>query len=500
MNLKITGRRLLAQVFAWLALFCGMLIIYLSFVLFDFFPPAVSGLRLQIYLLNFAGMALGAALCPLFLPLPPSPGGESLPAKKPQVSAAFIVLVILPNIVVRSLGVAFWLASLPARILMAFSSGMVQPIVCGLFYLTRLRSIPSPQSPNRTGPYGSFLFAAAMMAAVIIRGGAIPLLKYSGLAEPMQAMTLLFNVLKWIALALSLFAWLSIVAMPKEVIKEKIMEDAGEGTESPPANWKMIARLAGLAVTFFTLNSLVEMRLFPLVSGAAGAYQPFFPAVVPAVLLLGFFAGRSALFAAGKAGRFLRFLLVPMIVLFILLPSLYFLNDQYPLFAMVMNSLVVIAHFSVWCIFSTAIVELYRGQRLFYAAATAVFMMYCFAFLGPLLGPVIPNDPGFMALVSAVAALLFTFLAFRVLFPGLPVFAGTKGDPPSYSVYTIFREYGLTDREAEVARLIVMEGLSNQKIAERIFRSKFTVEKHVTSIYRKFGVPDRTAFVTKVLR
>jgi DNA-binding NarL/FixJ family response regulator len=27
----------------------------------------------------------------------------------------------------------------------------------------------------------------------------------------------------------------------------------------------------------------------------------------------------------------------------------------------------------------------------------------------------------------------------------------------------------------------------------------FTVEKHVISIYRKFGVPDRTAFVAKAL-
>ncbi|MDR2135601.1 MAG: hypothetical protein LBO76_03195, partial [Treponema sp.] len=65
---KTAGR--LARVSSWLALFCGMLIIYLSFVLFDFFPPAAAGARVGIYLLNFAGMALGAALCPLFLPLP----------------------------------------------------------------------------------------------------------------------------------------------------------------------------------------------------------------------------------------------------------------------------------------------------------------------------------------------------------------------------------------------------------------------------------------------
>jgi DNA-binding NarL/FixJ family response regulator len=107
---------------------------------------------------------------------------------------------------------------------------------------------------------------------------------------------------------------------------------------------------------------------------------------------------------------------------------------------------------------------------------------------------------GFMALVSAVGVLLFTLLAFHTLFPGLPLLAENESEAPAYSVYTIFRKHGLSEREADVARLIVMEGLSNQKIAERIFRSKSTVEKHVTSIYRKFGVPDRAAFVAKVLR
>jgi DNA-binding CsgD family transcriptional regulator len=308
----------------------------------------------------------------------------------------------------------------------------------------------------------------------------------------MRAMTLLFTVLKWVALCLGLFAGTCVFMLPRGA--------GGQRAALPPTDWKMIARLAGLSVTFFTLNSLLEMRLFPMVSGVVGAYRPFYPTVVPAVLILSFLSGRSALFVNGKTGRFLRFLLVPMIVLFILLPALYFLNDEYPLFALAMNSLVVIAYFSVWIIFSTAMVELYRGQKLFYASATAVLMMYSSAFLGPLLGPVIPENPGYMVLVSAVAALLFTLLAFRALFPGLPVFTENRPAAPVSSVYTIFHEYGLTDREAEVARLIVMEGLSNQKIAERIFRSKFTVEKHVTSIYRKFGVPDRAAFVAKVLR
>jgi DNA-binding CsgD family transcriptional regulator len=381
---------------------------------------------------------------------------------------------------------------------MALSSGMAQPISCGLFYLSQLDARPStvPHS-NRTGRWASFLFALIMMAAVIIHNGAAPLLKRSGFAaEPMRAMALLFTVLKWIVFCLGLSSVVCVVALSKE------RERAGstQGTESLPTDWKMVARLSGLAVTFFILNSLLEMRLFPLVSGAVGAYQPLFPVVVPAVLCLGFLAGRSALFVGGKTGRFLRTLLVPMIALFILLPVLHFLNDEYLFFAMVMNSLVSIAHFSVWIIFTTAMVELCRGQKFFYAAASAVFIAYSFAFLGPLLGPVMPKGPGFMALVSALAALLFTFLAFRVLFPGLPLLAENEPESPAYSPRAIFLEHGLTEREAEVARLIIMEGLSNQKIAERIFRSKFTVEKHITSIYRKFNVPDRAAFVAKVLR
>jgi DNA-binding CsgD family transcriptional regulator len=334
------------------------------------------------------------------------------------------------------------------------------------------------------------------MGSVIIRNGTIPLLEQFGLAaRPIRAMALLFNALKWIALCLGLSAVVCVLALGKE---RSIVKSEREA-ENPPTDRKMIARLVGLAAIFFTLNSLLEMRLFPLVSGAAGAYKPYFPVVVPAVLLLGFLAGRSALFVEGKAGPFLRLLLVPMILLFILLPALHFLNDEYPFFALVMNSLVSIAHFSVWVIFTTAIVELYQGQRFFYASASVIFITYGLAFFGPLLGSLIPENPGFMALVSAVAASLFTLLAFRALFPGFSLLAEKEPETPA-SLQTLFREHGLTDREAEVARLMVIEGLSNQKIAERIFRSKFTVEKHVTSIYRKFGVPDRAAFVAKALR
>jgi DNA-binding NarL/FixJ family response regulator len=63
---------------------------------------------------------------------------------------------------------------------------------------------------------------------------------------------------------------------------------------------------------------------------------------------------------------------------------------------------------------------------------------------------------------------------------------------PAEEWETLFREQCLTPRETEIARLM-LEGLSNKEIADRIFRSKATVEYHITNIYRKFGIDDKTS-------
>lgn len=51
--------------------------------------------------------------------------------------------------------------------------------------------------------------------------------------------------------------------------------------------------------------------------------------------------------------------------------------------------------------------------------------------------------------------------------------------------------YGLTEREMEVLSLIV-EGLSNPQIAERLFITRATAKAHVHSILQKLYVDDRT--------
>jgi DNA-binding NarL/FixJ family response regulator len=55
---------------------------------------------------------------------------------------------------------------------------------------------------------------------------------------------------------------------------------------------------------------------------------------------------------------------------------------------------------------------------------------------------------------------------------------------------------GLRPREREVMRLIA-EGISNRQIAARLVISEKTVKNHICSIYKRFGVQDRTQAVSR---
>jgi DNA-binding NarL/FixJ family response regulator len=54
------------------------------------------------------------------------------------------------------------------------------------------------------------------------------------------------------------------------------------------------------------------------------------------------------------------------------------------------------------------------------------------------------------------------------------------------------RTAALSAREWEILDLL-REGLTTREIAERLFLSEVTVRSHVSSVLRKFGVPDRAA-------
>ncbi|MFZ1117863.1 MAG: LuxR C-terminal-related transcriptional regulator, partial [Propionibacteriaceae bacterium] len=53
---------------------------------------------------------------------------------------------------------------------------------------------------------------------------------------------------------------------------------------------------------------------------------------------------------------------------------------------------------------------------------------------------------------------------------------------------------GVTEREAEVLGLVGL-GLSNREVAERLFLSPRTVEKHVENLAHKLGTSSRSQLV-----
>lgn len=59
------------------------------------------------------------------------------------------------------------------------------------------------------------------------------------------------------------------------------------------------------------------------------------------------------------------------------------------------------------------------------------------------------------------------------------------------------RKFGLSRREMEISTLIC-DGLKNEEIGEKLFISKYTVENHLRSIYRKMDVSNRTSLMSKV--
>lgn len=57
----------------------------------------------------------------------------------------------------------------------------------------------------------------------------------------------------------------------------------------------------------------------------------------------------------------------------------------------------------------------------------------------------------------------------------------------------------LTEREFEILQL-VSQGLGNQEMAKRLFLSEKTIKNHMTNIFRKLSVSDRTQAVIYAIK
>lgn len=76
---------------------------------------------------------------------------------------------------------------------------------------------------------------------------------------------------------------------------------------------------------------------------------------------------------------------------------------------------------------------------------------------------------------------------------------GTDTQSSEINYKTAKNTFGLTDREMEVLALIV-DGLTNPEIAEKLFISRATAKAHVHSILQKLYVDDRTQAAVTAMR
>jgi len=473
-----------------LSLFGILLCIHMNFTLAYFLPSQSKGVMDAVYIFFFTGAALGAVLCPLFLPLP---GGKY---KNPVIGICFIAFLTAVEFILRSLGVHVWLGSVTVRSIMAIPEGIITVMCYGMFFLTWLRKPAAANEQGwRTGRFCLPVFSAALLVSVLARCYSVPLIE-AGLAagDPFKGVEFTFNFIKWCMLILGIFSSLSVLPAQSTAGVSVLTGRNLPAKGAIKTDWPMIIRLVSLASVFTILNGALNMRMIPLYSNES-LFNPHYLTVAAAVFILGFLAERSI-------SRFIRWFTPPAIVLFILVSCLPLFEDS-PRFNMFMSTLVSIAHYTVWVVFTTAAVELYSGGFWFYGIATMIFFSVVFAFLAPIIDPFVPDGTKFNVLLIAIAAVSFMLLSFRLIIPKqrqepqplkLPE-RRREPFPETSTLEEIFKEYGLSQREIEVANLLVMEGLGKNEIGERLYIAGGTAKLHISKIYQKFDVKTRAEFM-----
>jgi DNA-binding CsgD family transcriptional regulator len=484
----------LARFASSLSLLGVFLCMHISFTLAHFLPSGSADVMYAVYIFYFAGIAAGVVLCPLFLPVP---NGTNKPL---FLSVGFIAFLIALEFTLRSLGFRAWLDSSVVRSIMAIPEGIETAMCYGLFYLTWLRRPTADGQANRTGRFCSLVLGAALLGSVLARYYSVPLMEAGIAAEDrLIGAALIFDFIKWCMMIVGVCAAAAVFMTHNASPAPSCEKTAGGvsvgGASAVKTDWPVILRLIGFASVFTILNGVMDMRALPLYSDRA-IYHPHYLIVAAAVPVLGLLAGISI-------SLFIRRFLLPAIILFILFSCLPLFED-YPRLNMVMSTLIAIAHYTAWVVFTTAVVELYAGGFWFYGAATVIFFSVAFAFLAPVIGPLVPDGIKYRVLFTVIAAVLFMLLAFRwLLFPKPPRSAAAQRQEPfsaslleSSNIENIFRERGLSQREIEVARLLVKEGLGKKEIGERLYIAPGTAKIHISNIYQKFDVNNRAEFMT----
>ena len=465
----------------------------------------------QILLWNVAGTLAGALILPLLLPLSYLRYGDLQGHRQKGTSGPFrygirlvlTALLFFPGTIMRFLvPEALYLGSRGISAFASFGNGAEFALITGCFYslLKTKRTLWAVMSTIA----GVFVF-------YLIQGGNFPL-------------PALFTVIGLVSVIGGFLILFFLAGYRPDNVENR---EGGIGNEVPevierrqgsmPAQIEgsrqsllssfsfqipaFIYPLLAVLVIFFTSN--ITDRLFtpshnyPFDSG----FNTFVVSVLLILALFGFLAAR-------KWELFLRFFVFLCTGLFVISPSLLFFNRSETIF-MVLYTLNITATRMITAVFPFVIVDLYwqdissksdkplRGSLAWFLAVS-VYSIYLASLVLGTLSRNIQIDSAHAVLVLSLAALVFFILCLKVL-PKNTEDSSLQQNVSGPSIDDILREHNLSERETEVALLIVREGLSNEETGERLFISIPTVKSHVSQIYRKLGVKNRAAFLVKVM-
>jgi len=227
----------LARIVSFLSFSGSIASVFVFMVIIDFsFPYELID---EIGLFSFFGFFLSSLLCPVFLP---SPGRD----KPLALSIVFIFLVLLPNIILRFLGMESWLASTVFRFVIHTCSGMLIPICNGLFFMTRIKD---DGGGNRTGRFGALFFALALLAGtVFVRSFSLFLGEITGLAgDPSRVSAAIFSIVGWLIVSVGVLCILCVTLLAR---RGQASYKGRDEITRDETNWPLIFRLVGLSVVF----------------------------------------------------------------------------------------------------------------------------------------------------------------------------------------------------------------------------------------------------------
>ena len=475
---------------------------YVLYTIFAFSMQTFMGIyagpekRNLVYVWNIAGVLFGALILSFILPLRDLRESSNHRSGRPfrkrrfpwEARLALVGIFFLPGLAIRFLGHSAWLASPANSAVMSFGTGIGTTLIYGCFFslVDKNRAFWSMLSTA----LGLFVFYLALTNSAVLS----PFLFIgSGIILAMAGvMVLLF-----------------LSAVPKGEEKSQPCETAPKTAMScagGTSRWFAIFPLLAALVIFWT-NSITDRLFFATLN------SPFntgfnLPTIVLLLALpaLGFLASLSW-------RRFLSVFIPLCSSLFLLSPALLLFNRSETLY-LILYTLNTMVLQMLPALFPFVIVDLYWQDSehgpgvtwfqkspygrdyLAWLLPVSVLLIRQNAMVQAGLFRNIRLDNAYAVIILTLAAIAFFILSYKSTMPMMDKISSAE---PADNPDNIFRKHNLSERETEVARLMVREGLSDKEIGDRLFISPLTVRDHVTKIYRKFGVKRRAAFVAKAL-